>query len=113
MNTDIKNFKVFKILNGKLVAAPEITDIHSYNHYYFHLHHFVKAQEYKRNMQWYIDNRIEEKLIQIPVLMHEHLESPIYGLSEEAFYRKYGIRKELLLFNRKKWIAEQVERRNK
>lgn len=109
MNADIKAFNVYGIQYNRLIRLPEIVDIHSYNHQYLHLHHYIKAQDYKRNAQWYIDNYIEEKLILIPTLMHEHLESPIYGLSDEAFYRKYKISKDLLLFNKKKWLQKQVE----
>lgn len=112
MNADIKAFKVYGVQYNRLIRLPEIVDIHSYNHQSFQLHHYIKAQDYKRNMKWYIENRIEEKLILMPTLMHEHLESPIYGLSDEAFYRKYRIEKEKLLFNKKKWIDKQVKGEN-
>lgn len=109
MNADIKAFKVYGIQYNRLIRLPEIVDIHSYNHQCFHLHHYIKAQDYKRNSKWYIDNLIEEKLILIPTVMHEHLESPIYGLSDEVFYRKYKVSKDLLLFDKKKWLQKQVE----
>ena len=111
MNEDIKAFKVYGIKQNRLVLLPEIVDIHSYNHELCQLHHYIKAQDYKRNKNWFLENNIEEKLILMPTIMHEHLESPIYGLTDEQFYRKYRIEREILLFNKKHWIRKQVERR--
>lgn len=109
MNADIKAFKVYKIIAGRLVPAPEITDIYSYNHQYLQLHHYIKAQSYKNRMEWYQNNGIEEKLILMPTVMHEHLESPIYGLTDELFYKKYRISKELLLFDKNKWLENTMK----
>lgn len=112
MDEDIKAFKVMKVVGGRIKPAPEITDITSYDHFWWQLHHYIKAQSYKRNKKWYDNNGIEEKLILMPVLMHQHLEDPIYGLDEVGFYKRWGIRKELLLFNKKKWIEQQVKGEN-
>lgn len=113
MDADIQAFMVFKVIGRRLLPAPEIVDVCSYDHFWYQLHHYIKAQSYKSRMQWYIDNGIEQKLILMPTIMHEHLESPVYGLSDEDFYRRYGIKKDLLLFNKKKWIEEQVKGENK
>lgn len=112
MNEDIKAFKVYRVGYNRLILLPELTDVTCYNHYSMQLHHYIKAQDYKRNMKWYKENGIEEKLILMPSIMHEHLESPIYGLPDDVFYRKYKISKDLLLFNKKKWIKEEIERSN-
>lgn len=109
MNADIKAFNVYKLVGRRLVLAPEIVDIYCYDHYFYQLHHFIKAQQYKSRPEWYFANGIEEKLILLPSNMHEHLESPIYGLSDDEFYRKYRIEKDVLLFNKRKWIAENVK----
>lgn len=111
MNADIKAFKVYGVQYNRLIELPDIVDIHSYNHQSMQLHHYIKAQDYKRNKKWYDENGLEEKLILMPIIMHEHLESPIYGLSDELFYRKYRIEREKLLFNKKQWVKKQVERR--
>lgn len=113
MNEDIKAFMVFKVVGRKLLPAPEITDIYSYDHFLCQLHHYVKAQSYKSRPQWYIDNGINQKLILMPSLMHEHLESPVYGLDDESFLKRWGIQKDLLLFNKKRWIEQQVKGENK
>lgn len=104
MNDDIKAFGVWVLEWGQLRKAPEIIDIYSYNHELCHLHHYIKAQDYKRNMGWYEQNGIKEKLILLPVRVHEHLEDPIFGLSERAFLQRYKIDKNRLLFNKRKWI---------
>lgn len=111
MNDDIKAFEVFGIKGGQLVRLPEIIDIYSYNHQYMQLHHFIKAQSYKRNEKWYKKNGIRQKLILMPAIMHEHLESPIFGLTDKDFFNKYRIERKKLLFNKKEWIREQTERR--
>lgn len=108
MNEDIKEFGVFSISNGRLVPNKLIKSIQDYNHYGWHLHHFIKAQDYKRNRKWYEENNIIEKLIFMACKMHTHLEDPIYGLSDEEFYKVYHIQKNVLLFNKKKWIEKQV-----
>ena len=112
MNKDIEAFLTFRIYQNRLIPVPDIVNVHCYNHNIFHLHHYIKAQSYKNRMQWYKDNGIMEKLILMPKEMHEHLESPIYGLSDELFYKKYKIRKDLLLFDKKKWLDEQVRKEN-
>lgn len=109
MNEDIKAFRVLKLVGNRLVEAPEITDIHCYTHGLIDLHHFIKAQDYKRNMEWYKSNGIEEVLIAMPRIVHTHLEDGIYGLSDELFFRKYKIKKEKLLFNKRKWLEQQVK----
>ena len=108
MNEDIKEFGVFSISNNRLVPNKLIKSIQDYNHNGWHLHHFIKAQDYKRNKKWYEDNNIIEKLIFMSSKMHTHLEDPIYGLSDEDFFRVYHIPKDDLLFNKKRWITKQV-----
>lgn len=111
MNEDIKEFGVVELYYNQLRPRPDIQSIYDYNHYKFDLHHFIKAQSYKRNREWYETNGIQEILILLPKIIHEHLESPIYGLDEELFFKKYHIRKDKLLFNKKNWIKNEVERR--
>jgi len=111
LNKDINDFGVFKIVGGELVPAPEITCKEDYEHGIFGLtiHHFIKDTHYKKNQYWYEENGIDQKLILMDWAMHEHLESPVYGLTPEKFYEVYGIEKDKLLFNKKAWIAKQCE----
>lgn len=109
LDEDIKEFGVLIFQHGRLRPCPEITSKNDYVHGLYDLHHFIKAQDFKRNRKWYENNGIRQVLILLPRKVHTHLESPIYGLTEEKFWQVYKIRKTDLLFNKKKWIQEQVE----
>ena len=61
---------------------------------------------------WFLDLPDKQKLFYIRRIMHIHLESPMYELPEEKFWDIYGIQKSRLLFNKKKWIDEQVRKEN-
>ncbi len=110
LNEDIKEFGVLEFRNGRLLPAPYIQSVDDYIHGIYDLHHFIKAQDYKRNRKWYEQNGIKQVLIKLSRKIHTHLESPIYGLSEEQFWNTYHIRKSDLLFNKKKWIEEQARK---
>ena len=108
MNDDIKAFGVYRVWYNCLLKAPEIVDIHSYNHDTHHLHHYIKAQSYKNDVDWYKKHNIKQKLILLPAEMHEKLENPIYALDDKSFFRKYKIEKKRLLFSRKRWIEDEI-----
>ena len=108
LNEDIKEFPVYKVYQNRIVPAPEIQSKDDYTHWYSDLHHFIKARSYKQNRAWYEEHGIEQKLILMPRVMHTHLENPVYQLTDEKFYNLYHIRKDVLLFNKKKWIEQQI-----
>ena len=108
LNEDIKEFPIFKIVGNRLVPAPEITCINDYIHGAYDLHHYIKAQSYKHNREWYEQNGIKQKLILMPREVHVHLENPVYNLTDEKFFKRYHIPKDMLLFNKKKWIEKEV-----
>lgn len=108
LNEDIKEFPVFKVVGNRLVPAPEITCVNDYRHGKMDLHHYIKAQSYRHNREWYEKNGIKQKLILMPREMHVHLENPIYNLTHLSFFIRYHIPKDVLLFNKKKWIEKQV-----
>lgn len=109
MNEDIIEFGVWELYYNILRPRPDIQSIHDYNHSRFDLHHFIKAQEYKRNREWFEMHGIQEKLILLPKKIHQHLEYPDYMMEEMEFFRTYHIRKELLLFNKRKWLLQQIK----
>ena len=109
MNEDIKEFGVWELYYNRLRPRPDVQSIHDYNHYVFDLHHYIKAQDYKRNRDWYEANGLMEKLILLPKIIHQHLEYPDYMMDDIDFFAKYHIRKDLLLFDKRKWLLEQVE----
>ena len=108
MNEDIQEFGVVEVYFNRLRPRPDIQSIYDYDHFWYNLHHYIKAQDYKRNREWYQRNGIKQKLILMSREMHVHLENPIYNLTDEKFFRRYHISKDDLLFNKKKWIEKEV-----
>ena len=108
MNEDIQEFGVVEVYFNRLRPRPDIQSIYDYDHFWYNLHHYIKAQDYKRNREWYERNGIKQVLILMRRQMHEHLEYPIYELPEDVFFKKYHISKDKLLFNKKKWIEKEV-----
>ena len=64
-------------------------------------HHFIKQNVRKTNPKFY--ERVEhlQKLILMPSKMHYDL----HAMGEDTFFKRYGIEKHKLLFNRKLWRA--------
>lgn len=64
-------------------------------------HHFVPKSQEKTNPKFY--ERVEnlQKLILMPAKMHYDL----HAMGEDTFFKRYGIEKHKLLFNRKLWRA--------
>ena len=62
-------------------------------------HHFLPQNVRKTNPKFY--ERVEhlQKLILMPSKMHYDL----HAMGEDTFFKRYGIEKHKLLFNRKKW----------
>jgi len=108
LNEDIKEFPIFKVVGNRLVPAPEITCVNDYIHGKMDLHHYIKAQSYRHNREWYEKNGIKQKLILMPREMHVHLEDPVYNLTNLKFFIRYHITKSNLLFNKKKWIEKEA-----
>lgn len=110
MQKDIDEFGVWKLEDGELIPVPEIKSTKDYIHgiFGYALHHFIKDTHYKKNTQWYKDRGIKQFLILLRWNCHEHLESPIYGLSDSKFLELYGIEKNKLLFNKRKWIEREA-----
>ena len=97
MNDDIKEFPIYRLCTQGLVPI-EIYSTENYNHYTHHLHHYIKQQDYNRNKKWYDDRGIKQKLILLPVQCHIDLHNCISNFKE-----KYGIDRDVLLFNRRNY----------
>lgn len=65
----------------------------------YQMHHFIRKSIKKTNAKFY--ERIEhlQKLILLPSDVHYNLHS----MGEVKFFEKYGVDKNLLVFNRYKW----------
>lgn len=103
MNADIKEFGVYVVYpSGRIVKIDEIQSVKDYDHYNYQIHHYIKSTKYHQDKNWYKERNIEQKLFLIPTIMHQHLENPIYQLSDEDFLKKYKVSRQKLLFS-KKW----------
>lgn len=102
MNADIKEFGVWGMThNGELVPVP-VYSTDDYNHNTHQLHHFIKQQDYKRNRKWYKQHGIKQKLILLPVWVHEQVHNQaIKNLTDSEFLEKYKISRWDLVFNRR------------
>lgn len=105
MNDDIKEFGVYLLADsGALIPTTWIQSTNDYNHNVMSIHHFIKQQEWKRNKQWYKDRGIEQKLILLPIPIHEQVHfQAIKNLSDEDFEKKFKISRYELIFNRRKY----------
>lgn len=102
MNSDIAQYGVYGLTHrGELVRVP-IYSTDDYNHLTHHLHHFIKQQDYKRNKAWFDERGIKQKLILLPVHVHEQCHySAIKSLTNKEFKEKYKISRWELIFNRR------------
>jgi len=101
MDDDIKTYGVYDI-NGKFLK--NIKNTKCYNHFTHNLHHYIKNQHYTKNPQWYIERKIKQKLIYLPVKIHSALHS---GMSDERFKELYNIDRWDLMFSRKNYKENQ------
>ena len=85
----------------KIKPAEWIENTSCYDHSSFELHHVIKFTNFEKNKNWYIERGLNMCLILIPKIMHQHLEDPIYQLTDDEFYKKYLIHKYEILFNKK------------
>lgn len=108
MNEDIKKYPVFMVHNRGLVPAQWIQSTANYNHYVYQLNHFVRKSIRKNNPNFY--ERVEhlQKLILMPSQMNYDLET----MGEDAFFKKWEMDKNKLVFNRKLWRAGYYESTN-
>ena len=94
---DLKKYPCFLYQLGTIRPIPEPTawspDIQC--------HHFIKQNVRKTTPKFY--ERVEhlQKLILMPSKMHYDL----HAMGEDTFFKRYGIEKHKLLFNRKLWRA--------
>ena len=103
MNNDIKQFPIYKLLNGKLIKILWIKSTDDYNHYEFELHHFIPQSIRKNNPELYERIVHLQKLILLPKDVH-------HSIHAGKGYR--GLENWELLFNRKQWRSGVYERYN-
>ena len=95
LNKQISEFGVLTLFCGKLVRTG-ITHTNQYNHYFDEIHHYIKEQEYYNHPERYEG---EQKLILLPKQLHADLHS---AMSDERFYNKWKVERDLLLYRHRK-----------
>lgn len=113
MNDEIKKYqgRIYYLnirengLKPTIEPAEWIVDTSCYDHFSFELHHVIKFTHYEQNKNWYQEHDLNMCLILLPKVMHQHLENPVYELPADVFFKKYGIQKYELLFNKKDYMC--------
>lgn len=101
MNEDIQRYPTYA-LSGQGLVPIQIFSITDYNHRTHNLHHFIKQQEYKRNKAWFDDRGIEQKLILLPIWLHEQVHlTAVKNMTDEEFKDKFKVSRWDLIFNRR------------
>jgi hypothetical protein len=101
MNEDIQKYPVYALSQNGLVPI-EIFSIADYNHQTHQLHHYIRQGAYNGNKEWYDKRGIEQKLILLPVWIHNQVHlTGIKNLTDEQFEEKFNISRWDLLFNRR------------
>ena len=95
---DIQKDVFGNLKRPSIEQATWIFDTTCYDHCSFELHHVIKFTQYEKNQEWFKKQGLENCLILIPKVLHQHLENPEYKLSNEQFYDKYLINRYELLF---------------
>lgn len=102
MNEDILKYPIFVFDNGRLFLTERIKSTNDYNHYTHNLHHYIPKQQYEKNESWFVVRGIKQKLILVPISMHEQIHNQaVVNLSDDDFYGRYKINRWDLIFNRK------------
>lgn len=106
MCEDILKYPIFVLTkNGELKQTSKITSTADYNHFKYHLHHYIKQQDFKRNEKWFEEKGIKQKLILLPIFIHEQVHCiGVNNFSDEGFKKRFKISRWQLIFNRKRTI---------
>lgn len=102
MKEELEKFRDSVYMLNKIggLNKIELPSLDYYNHLNAELHHFIKYSDYVQDPKWYEEHNIQQKLILLPKLCHEHIHD-IGNVSDSAFQRKWQISRWKLLFNRK------------
>jgi hypothetical protein len=103
MNDEIKKYPVYALASaGMLFKCPAVKSTDDYNHTHYHLHHYIPKSNYYRNETWYKERGIEQKLILLPIIIHEHVhQTAARYLTDMEFQQKYKISRWDLVFNKR------------
>lgn len=104
---DIKKDIYGNFKKPSIESAYWIQNTNCYDHCSFELHHMIKFTQFEQNKKWFHEQKLNNCLILIPKILHQHLENPVYELTNEQFYKKYLIQKYELLFNKTDYFNDK------
>lgn len=100
MNEDLLEYGAYILQkDGTLIPAKWLYNTAQYDHWKYHMNHFIRKSIRKNSPEFYKRIKHLQKMILMPAQMNLDLET----MGEEAFYKKYGINKYDLVFSRLKW----------
>ena len=102
MNKEIEKYPIY-LLNsaGELIRIHCIKSTDDYNHSKYALHHYIPYQAFIRNPKWYKERGVEQKLILVSHICHEHVHNMgIKQLTDKEFEQKYKISRQELIYTR-------------
>ncbi len=102
MYNEIALYPVYLLTARGRLTEIAICSTNEYNHSRMHLHHYIPYEQYMdtRKHQWFITNNIKQKLILMPIQVHEQVhQQAIKNLSDDDFLYKYGISRWDLIYN--------------
>jgi len=102
MKKELEKYPVYLLSTSGELIKIFLNNLDNYDHSRYELHHFIQYQAYRQNPEWYMERGIEQKLILVNKICHEHIENRgIKVLTDEEFEQKYKISRWKLIFNRK------------
>lgn len=102
MNNEISLYPTYLLTNRGRLTEISLCSLCEYNHDRMHLHHYIPYSQYmdKDKHQWFVNNGIEQKLILMPIPVHEQVHQiAIKNLSDDEFLYRYGISRWDLVYN--------------
>lgn len=105
-NADIEKYPLFffDLFDRELKPIPAgmLQGVADYDHGQYQLHHFIEKQIRKNNPEYYARIEYLQKLIIVPAQMNYDASS---GMSEENFFKNWGIKKYKIIFIKDKYNA--------
>lgn len=86
----------------KPIPKGELTSVSDYDHGTYQAHHFIEKQIRKNNPEFYTRIEYLQKIIIVPSQMNYDASS---GMSEENFFKNWGIEKYKIIFLKQAWYA--------
>lgn len=102
INADLACYPVYSLTHRGELMLSGVTSTDDYNHLTHHIHHYIRQGAYAGNKDWYDNHGIKQKLILLPVWVHEQVHNTaIKNLTDEEFVQRFKISRWDLVFNKR------------